>query len=380
MAILAVAASLALAALPVLIWVYSKSDGGEPGRRISLVTWIAALGLGAGAALGTVAAISTTIRIWIDLPSTGWLSFAFWGALIGLTMYLTIWVALFKLAAAVYRWTCRLPPEQAAGWRDKLLAEVGLLLSLVFGLALAMGLGAAATTVGLSGWVVVPLVVAIFPLYQTFALPWLAYLRAPRLTSRDIAGVEAWLENLRLERGLPSFDVRIQEGGPANAFATAGLRAHLVVIGGRLLDRLSESELRAVLAHEVAHVEKRHVPRTVLPLILIGLTLQVICVRSFAYPLFDRGEVPFILAGVTLSVVFAALFLLALPGFFMRRMEYQADRLAVEMLGESKPLVNALTRLAELNKQPLNAKSWSHPSTQARIDTMRELSTVAPTS
>ncbi|MDE0190426.1 MAG: M48 family metalloprotease [Gammaproteobacteria bacterium] len=380
MAILAVAASFALAALPVLLWVRSKSNGEEPGHRVNQVSRVAALILGGACALSAVEALLATIWSWIDLSLTGWLSFALFGALMGLTMYISIWGALYKVVEAAYRWSCRLPPEHVASWRDKLLADVCLMLGIVAGVALAMVLGRAAMNIGLPAWAVVPLVVAILPLYQTFALPWLTYLRAPRLTSRNIADVEAWFERLRLERGLQSFDVRIQEGRQANAFATAGLRAHLVVIGGRLLDRLSESELRAVLAHEVAHVQKRHVPRIVLPLIVAGLALHVTFITSFADPLFDQYEVPFILAGVTLVGISAALFLVVLPGFFMRRMEYQADKLAVEMLGDPKPLVSALTKLAELNKQPLNAKSWSHPPIQARIDAIREWWSRAPTS
>ena len=376
MAILAVAASLALAALPVLLWVRSKSNGEEPGHRVNQMTWIAALVLGAATALSTVEAFLATIWAWIDLRAAGWLTSALSGALIGLTMYVSIWVSLYKVAAAAHRWSCRLPPEHAATWRDKLLAEVCLLLGIVVGVAFAMVLGRAAITIGLPAWAIVPLVVAIVPLYQTFALPWLTYLRAPRLTSRNIADVEAWLENLRLERGLPRFHVRLQEGRIANAFATGGLRAHLVVIGGRLLERMSHSQLCAVLAHEVAHVAKRHVPRLVLPLTIVGTCLHVLSVISFVHPLFDREEPLYMVAGAALAGAFAGLFIVALPGFFMRRMEFQADRLAVEMLGDGELLVDALTRLAELNKQPLDAKSWSHPTMQARIDAIRALAPI----
>ena len=373
MAILAVAVSLALCALPVLLWVQSKSSGEDPGPHVDQAAWIAALVLGAGAALGAFKAISATVWAWIDLPTNRWLSSAFLGATLGLTMYLSMWIALFRLAAALHRWCCRLPPEQKTSWRDKLRAEAAVLLGMVFGFAFAMVVARVATTVGLPVWAVVPLVAAVLPFYQTFALPWLTYLRAPRLTSRNIADVEAWLEELRRERGLPSFHVRIQEGRIANAFATGGLGAHLVVIGGRLLERMSHSQLCAVLAHEVAHVVKRHVPRLVLPLTILGTWLHVLCVISFANPLFDREEPLFVAAGAALAGAFAGLFVVALPGFFMRRMEFQADRLAVEMLGDGESLVEALTKLAELNKRPLDARSWSHPTIQARIDAIRAL-------
>ena len=164
-----------------------------------------------------------------------------------------------------------------------------------------------------------------------------------------------------------------KKGRLANAFATGGLGAHLVVIGGGLLDRMSASELRAVLAHEIAHVAHGHVPRRILPLIVLGATLHVACLVLFVNPLFDMDEWPFLLAGIASAGASGGLFLIALPGVFMHKMEFQADRLAVELLGEGEPLIAALTKLADLNKHPLDAKSWSHPSTQARLDAIRAL-------
>ena len=89
--------------------------------------------------------------------------------------------------------------------------------------------------------------------------------------------------------------------------------------------------------------------------------------------MFDTDELVYVLAGSGLAGAFAGLFLAVLPGFFMRKMEFQADQLAVEMLGDGEQLVDALTKLAELNKLPLDTKSWSHPSMQARIDAIRGL-------
>ena len=87
----------------------------------------------------------------------------------------------------------------------------------------------------------------------------------------------------------------------------------------------------------------------------------------------DREGPLSVAAGAALAGAFAGLFVVVLPGFFMRRMEFQADRVAVEMLGDGELLVDALTKLAELNKQPLDARSWSHPTMQARIDAIRAL-------
>ena len=370
MAILVVACSLALPALLVLLWVRAKSNGEEPSHRIDQVAWIASSVIGGSVAFSS---LQPWFALWsrLDMASTEWLLFAPLGAFMGVTMYVVMRVALLGVATVCHRWSCRLPPEYAESVRHRLLMELYVLLGFAAAGVVAVLLGQAVATFDIPTWSVLPLVVAVLPLYQTFGLPWLRYLRAPRLTTRNVAEIEAWLESLRSARALPRFHVRVQEGHLANAFATAGLRTHLLVIGGRLLDGLTNTELRAVLAHELAHIEKRHVPRLVLPLIVVGLTLHLLSIRWFVGPLFATEEVLYLIAGGTLAGVFGAIYLAALPGVFMRRMEFQADRLATEILGEAEPLINALTKLGEMNNQPLSAKSWSHPSLQARIDAIR---------
>ena len=368
---LAVALVLAPCALAALLWVRSKSDGEEPDRRINGIAWIAALAAGGSLALGSVAALGYAM-ITTDFNTDGWPVFRY-GIAMGVTMYVSLRVFLYGVGSALHRWACRLAKESVDTFGHRLLGEaftLGGFLLVFVSIALVVW---SPLSSAISTWALVPLAVGIFPVYNTFLLPWFQFFRAPPSSARDLTNAESWLEELRLRRKLPEFRIRVQEGRLVNAFATAGLGAHLVVIGGGLLDRMSHVQLRAVLAHEVAHVEKGHVPRRVLPLMIVGTWLHVLCVLTFATPLFDTDEFVYVLAGSGLAGAFAGLFLAVLPGFFMRKMEFQADRLAVEMLGDGEQLVDALTKLAELNKLPLDTKSWSHPSMQARIDAIRGL-------
>ena len=372
MQLLAVAIALASSALLVLLWLRSKSAGEEPDERTQVIAWSASfvvsvsLVLSAGVGVDRLFALSPGFKV------DGWQFPVVAGAFAGLAMYLSLRVLLFGLSTLLHRWSCRLPKETLDTFGHRLVVEVLVLGGFVFAFTATLWL-AIVTSPIIPTWALMPLFVAILPLYHTFLLPWAAFLRAPRSSERDMTGTEAWLDRLRRQHELPRFSVRIQEGRIANAFATAGFGAHLIVIGGGLLKRMSHSQLCAVLAHEVAHVVKRHVPRLVLPLTIIGAWLQALCVISFVHPLFDREEPLSMVVGAALAGAFAGLFVVALPGFFMRRMEFQADRLAVEMLGDGELLVDALTKLAELNKQPLDARSWSHPTMQARIDAIRSL-------
>ena len=122
---------------------------------------------------------------------------------------------------------------------------------------------------------------------------------APKLTGRDLTEIDEWLADLCANQRIPPFRVSVQEGDLANAFATAGgYSAHLVVIGGGLIDGMSSSQITAVLAHEMAHVIKRDVPRLLLPL-AVGIMVPARYCASwlFANPLFETNTVSGILAG-----------------------------------------------------------------------------------
>ena len=379
MELLAVAVALASCALAVLLWIRRRSDGEEPDQRTDGIAWAASFVVGLSLVLGAMAGINYFDQVLnAGFSLNEWQLALFLGASMGLAMYLLMRVCLLGTSSVLHQWSCRLPKETVDSLGHRAVVEVFILGGFVFAFVVIMSLAIFTSSI-VPAWALMPLVVAILPLYHTFLLPWVRFFRAPRSTVRDLTDAKSWLDRLRLQHKLPRFRVRVQEGRVANAFVTAGLGAHLVVIGGGLLERMSQSQLCAVLAHEVAHVVKRHVPRLVLPLTIVGTWFHVLCVISFANPLFDREEPLFVVAGAALAGAFGGLFLVALPGFFMRRMEFQADRLAVAMLGDGESLVDALTKLAELNKQPLDARSWSHPTMQARIDAIRALApTAAP--
>ncbi|MDE0420236.1 MAG: M48 family metalloprotease [Gammaproteobacteria bacterium] len=371
MKLLAVAVALASCALAALLWIRSKCDGEEPGPRTNGIAWAGSFALSAATVLGIVAALPNLLAgLWVPAEE-GWLLIAVFGAYYGVGLYVLFRLVFIGITTQVRQWACRLPPENDAPTHRRLLVEVCVFVGFVIAAVAMLLVAYSAARLGLPPWTMFPLCVAALPLYNTFLVPWIQYLRAPSLSSYDLGDISGWLDDLSRDRQLSPFRVRVHEGRLVNAFATGGLGVHLVVLGATLLERMSPAEIRAVLAHEVAHIEKGHVPKLVLPLIVLGGTLNLICVTSFSNPLFDTGEVLYFLAGVAVVLASATLFLVCLPGYFMRRMELEADRVAVEILGDGELLVRALTKLAELNNQPMTTRSWSHPSMQARIEAIR---------
>lgn len=288
----------------------------------------------------------------------------------GATLYLVVRVILGELALSLFRWSVRIPHDVERTWGEVLTTNCLALAGSAAAMALVLVIGHAVSPSGFALWLF-PFFVALFPMYETFVLPWVRYARAPTHKTVSLPELEGWIEDLRARRSLPRFHIRVQNGPFENAFAVGGLGAHLVVVGNGLVEGLSPAQLRAVVAHEIAHVERRDVPRLLLPLVVVGGTLHAISVVKVSHPLFETLEVWGLACGAVLAGLFAGTFMMLLPGFFMRRMEFGADRLAAEMLGDGELLAQALERLAEITGQPLDQWSWSHPPLQARIAALR---------
>ena len=336
------------------------------------------------AALG--AAIGGTVTlIWLadlagvldfipNMAPSGVLGAAWSGMWAGSALYLAIILTQQYVGPALFRWACRLPSEETT------MLKVQTVLAGWFGwaacLALVFAAADLAITLELPAIVLAPLV-AIIPLYNTMVLPWLRYFRAPVLqlsakneTERQFEAIQTWLNELSAKRRMPPLHMRVQHGELVNAYAMGGMFRHLIVIGGGLLSKMSSSEIKGIIAHEIAHVIRRDVLFRLLPVCVLAsisyFALHMLCVG----PLEAKG---YQVTGFFLAISYAAVAFGALPGYVMRRAEYGADKLAVALLGEREPLVNGLLKIAELKGQNLDFDSGTHPPIRKRIAAIHAL-------
>lgn len=366
--VLTVALACLAMSIPLLASVRLRGNSGNVGGVLGLLVLLSSFLFASGVALSSLSgAIYLIDTHSLRIAHEGWLSVALNGALVGVIVYVSLRLLVYRLAALTLHWTLReTRKEESIGLqlRSTIWETVG------FSLAFAM-MFLIADYFEHEGqvplWLLLPIFAAIIPFYETLVLPWLRFLGAPRLTGRDLNDIEQWLEGIAIRRRIPSFRIRVQEGDLANAYAIGGCFHHLIVIGGRLIDEMPTNQLKAVLAHEIAHVIRRDVPRLLLPIAVVSGTCWLFCVWSFANPLFNTNTVPALLAAGGISGFSALVFMIAIPSYFMRRMEYRADLLAVELLGDGEALVDALRTLAALNDQPIRQGYWSHPSTRNRI-------------
>ena len=164
----------------------------------------------------------------------------------------------------------------------------------------------------------------------------------------------------------PAAILVVDRGGHANA-GLAGLLRPRILLDRALLQRLSEDEVVAVVAHELGHHRLHHVALrlagSLASLLLLLLALDAALRWPALYAAFGfAGPSPHAaLALVSLGSGAVAFWLFPVYAWLARRQETAADAEAVALMGRPELLGAALIDLAEDNL----TNPWPHPWTVA---------------
>ncbi len=189
-------------------------------------------------------------------------------------------------------------------------------------------------------------------------------------------------------------DVYVMDGSrrssKSNAFFTGFGANRRIVLFDTLVSEHTVDELVTVVAHEVGHYKKNHIPQRMAISILhtgvLFLLLSVFLQVEGLYAAFYVDQ----MAVYTGILFFGLLYtpadlLLSLPlNAWSRRHEYEADRFAVETTGRPDTFIGALKQLAETNLANLTphpfkvALEYSHPPLLDRIRAIRAHASDAP--
>lgn len=165
-----------------------------------------------------------------------------------------------------------------------------------------------------------------------------------------------------------------KRSGHSNAFFTGFGRFRRIVLFDTLIAQLAPEELEAVLAHEIGHYRRGHIPKMLAisaATMLAGFALIAWLAqapwfnRAFGFP---AGELApaFLLFGLLSGVV--TFWFAPLRNLLSRKHEYEADAFAREAVGGPNPMVGALRKLAQKNLSNLTPHPWfsaffySHPT------------------
>ena len=207
---------------------------------------------------------------------------------------------------------------------------------------------------------------AIFGMGGSFISLSLSKWTAKRLTGSSVikeprTEKEVWLvrtvSNLAREAGIGMPEVAIYNAKDPNAFATGMRRNHsLVAVSSGLLYQMGREEVRAVLAHEVAHIANGDM--VTLALIQGVINTFVIFFSRIIGNIVDRivfkneeGHGIAFWVTTIIAEIFLALLASIIVFWFSRRREYSADHGAAEMVGK-RHMIGALKSLKASIQQP----------------------------
>jgi STE24 endopeptidase len=168
----------------------------------------------------------------------------------------------------------------------------------------------------------------------------------------------------------------------SNAFFTGFGRFRKIVLFDTLVQQLTGPELEAVLAHEIGHFKKKHIPKMLLfsaVSSLVGFYLiSVLARQEWFYRAFgfEPGNVApaLLLFGLLAGTV--TFWFSPLVHWWSRRYEYQADAFAAGVMSGPQSLIGALRKLNEKNLSNLTPHPcysgfyYSHPTLLEREEAL----------
>lgn len=172
----------------------------------------------------------------------------------------------------------------------------------------------------------------------------------------------------------------------ANAYFTGFGRNRRVVLFDTLINQLTPEQLEAVLAHEIGHYKRKHLPKRLLTMALLSLALLWSLFQLLSAPWFyqDLGVLfatpATALALFSLTMPLCLLPLTPLSNAVSRKHEYEADAYAAET-SDARQLVSALVTMYRENAATLTPDSVyslfhdTHPPAALRV---RHLAQLAP--
>ena len=168
----------------------------------------------------------------------------------------------------------------------------------------------------------------------------------------------------------------------SNAYFTGLGKSKRIVLFDTLINSLTPEELEAVLAHEIGHFKKKHIPKRLLISVFsmaFGLFLLSLMMNWDAlYKAFGFTGQGYHAILIILSICLSpfSFFLSPISNSWSRKHEYEADRYAKKMAGGAEAMQQALLKLGYDNMSNLTPHKaysffhYSHPALAERLEAL----------
>jgi len=263
----------------------------------------------------------------------------------------------------------------------------------------------------LSGAIGLPILALILWIFQTWELAWLyAFILVAVISLALTYVAPKWimplfnefkpLDDEELKKDIqvmaekcefPIQEVSVMDGSKrsskSNAFFTGFGKNKKIALFDTLVERQTNSELVAVLAHEIGHFKKKHIQQQMI------FGFAQLAATFYLLSLFLENEGLFAAFGVEETSVYLSLIFFGLlfepinkvisifTTIWSRKNEFEADAYAAEVTGEPETMITALKKLSKDNLSNLTPHpfyvflNYSHPPVLQRIQALRREAT-----
>ena len=275
---------------------------------------------------------------------------------------------------------------QGLWWRDRLLM---LILSLVLVYPLLVLILQIVQWTGASWWFWVWLTIIVYQLLMLLIVPRFIMPLFNTFEPLPEGSLKEKLQEVATRSGVVFKSIQVMDGSKrsrhSNAFLSGLGKFKKIALFDTLIQQLEEDEVKAVVAHEMGHQVKWHIPKQLLWVsVLLLVELYIVSLLIDAPWLIE----PF---GLSAGIFVHGLLVVSLFGSLMtfwlsplenrisRRFEYEADRYAGELLGESRSMITALEKLEKSNlsnpaPHPVYSSFYySHPTVKERVAALENI-------
>jgi Zn-dependent protease with chaperone function len=157
-----------------------------------------------------------------------------------------------------------------------------------------------------------------------------------------------------------------------------------ILVTRALLNLLEPAEIDAVIAHEIGHIQKKHLLFYLfffLGYMLVSFALFDLIVYAIIYvnPAADffnlMGFNQATMTSAVFSIIIILIFLIYFRfifGYFMRNFERQADIHVYTILPDARHLISTLKKISVTSRQSADKPNWHHFSIRERIDYLKK--------
>lgn len=317
---------------------------------------------------------------WLLRLISGYLGSSAWS----MAAFLFVVGILLSVPGLPFAWHAQFRLEEQFGFNtttpklwclDRLKA---LLLAIVLGYPLLVLILKLVDWTGAHWWLWAWGCLLVFQLLMLVLAPVLIMPLFNKFTPLPEGSLRERLLGLGRRAGFLARGIQVMDGSKrsrhSNAFFTGFGRFRKIVLFDTLIQQLTEPELEAVLAHEIGHYKKKHIPQMLAWAALSSLAAFYLISVVAREPWFYRGFgfepgnlAPALLLFALLSGV-VTFWLSPLAHWWSRRHEHEADAFAAQTMGEAQSLIGALRKLNEKNLSNLTPHPfysgfyYSHPT------------------